>query len=178
MAEHSTVARPYSQAIFKLARDQNKFAEWSDMLTFIEMLVSDSQLKSLISNTSIKKSQIFKLFAELGTKVFDNYGLNFVKILIENRRLEVIPSVLKQYEVLRAQAENTLDAELVSAFKIKGGLEKKIVDALEKRLGCKINLTTTVDETLLGGAIVHAGDLVIDGSAIARLRNLSYALAH
>lgn len=178
MAEKSTIARPYSQALFELAQEQGKLKEWSDMLQLVAAITSDPQMQALISNTSIRKDQLAELVINVAGKYVDANGQNLIKVLAENRRLEFVPEIAKQYEVLRAEAENTLDAELISAFKVSADQQKKITGALEKRLGRKISLTTRIDSTLIGGAIIRAGDLVIDGSAVGQLQRLTNALSH
>ncbi len=178
MAEISTVARPYSQAVFDLAQSQKKLAEWSIMLSFLSAVVNDPHMQSLISNTSIKKEQLTKLMDDICSDNVDESGRNLIKVLMENRRLNLVPEISKQFEKLRAEAEGTIEAELVSAFEVTDKQLDKITGALQKRLGRKVSLKSRVDEDLIGGAIVRAGDIVIDGSVSGRLENLSSALFH
>ena len=178
MAEISTVARPYSQAVFDLAQSQKKLAEWSIMLSFLSAVVNDPHMQSLISNTSIKKEQLTKLMDDICSDNVDESGRNLIKVLMENRRLNLVPEISKQFEKLRAEAEGTIEAELVSAFEVTDKQLDKITGALQKRLGRKVSLKPRVDEDLIGGAIVRAGDIVIDGSVSGRLENLSSALFH
>lgn len=178
MAEISTVARPYSQAVFDLAQSQKKLAEWSIMLSFLSAVVNEPQMQSLISNTSIKKEQLTKLMDDICSDKMDETGRNLIKVLMENRRLNLVPEISKQFEKLRAEAEGTIEAELVSAFEVTDKQLHKITGVLQKRLGRKVSLKSRVDEDLIGGAIVRAGDIVIDGSVSGRLENLSSALFH
>ncbi len=178
MAEISTVARPYSQAVFDLAQDQKKLAEWSIMLSFLSTVVNEPHMQSLISNTGIKKEQLTKLMDDICRDKMDEFARNLIKVLMENRRLNLLPEITKQFESLRAEAEGTIDAELISAFDVTDKQLKKISGALQKRLGRKVSLKARVDEGLIGGAIVRAGDIVIDGSIAGRLQNLSNALFH
>ena len=176
MAEITTVARPYSQAVFEFAQSKNKFAEWSQMLDFMSAVVTEPQMQSLVNNASIKKDQLTKLMSDICSGKLDEHGLNFIKVLMENRRLVLLPEIALQYETLRAEAEGTIEAEIVSAFAVSEAQQSEIADALQKRLGRKVTLKATINENLIGGAIVKAGDLVIDGSALGRLDKLSSAM--
>jgi len=178
MAEISTVARPYSKAVFDLAQDQNKLTEWSNMLSFLSAVVNEPSMKSLITNTSIKKERLSKLMDEICIGKMDESGSNFIKVLTENRRLNLVSEICLQFEAMRAEAEGTIEAELVSAFDVTDKQLTKISKALQKRLGRKVSLKARIDETLIGGAIVRAGDVVIDGSVSGRLNSLSNALFH
>ena len=141
-------------------------------------IVADAQVRSLISNAAVKKEQVVKLIVEVAGDKLDVTGRNLVKVLAEHRRLDALAEIARQYEELRAVAEATLEAEVVSAFAIDATQQQSIATALQKRLGRKVNITTTVDPSLLGGAIVRAGNLVIDGSALGRLQMLTTRLAH
>lgn len=177
MAEISTVARPYSQAVFQFAQSRSKLAEWSEMLAFLAAVVTEPHMQSLISNTSIKKDQLTKLMHDVCGGKLDEFGLNLIKVLMENRRLGLVPEIANQYETLRAEAESTIEAELISAFETTDEQIKTIAQALQKRLGRKVNLKAQIDKELIGGAIIRAGDLVIDGSAAGRLSGLSNAIS-
>jgi len=176
MAEISTIARPYSQAVFEMAQNQKKLTEWSLMLTFLSSVVSEPHMRSLISNTSIKKEQLTKLMEDICSDKLDDTGRNLVKVLMENRRLGLMPEIARQFETKRAEAEGTIEAEMVSAFDVTDAQLKSISDALQKRLGRKVSLTARVDNDLIGGALVRAGDIVIDGTVSGRLEMLSNAL--
>jgi len=178
MAEISTVARPYSKAVFDLAQGHKKLAEWSTMLSFLSAVVDEPQMKSMITNTSINKDQLLKLMDDICSDKLDENGRNFIKVLLENRRLNLLPEIAVQFETLRADAEGTVEAELVSAFEVTDAQLAKISKALQKRLGRKVSLKSRVDEELIGGAIVRADDIVIDGSVAGRLQSLSNALFH
>lgn len=177
MAEISTVARPYSRAVFEFAQAKNKLAEWSDMLAFLSAVVSDPQMRSVISNTSVKKDQILKLMQDICGNNLDEFGINLVKVLMENRRLALLPEIKDQYQTLRAEAEGTIEAELISAFETSDEQVNNISAALEKRLGKKVSLKVQIDKELIGGAIVRAGNMVIDGSALGRFTQLSNTLS-
>jgi F-type H+-transporting ATPase subunit delta len=178
MAELSTIARPYATAVFEIARTAKNYPAWSQQLHLLAAIVADAQMRSLIGNAAVTKEQAVKLIADVAGEKLDAKGRNLVKVLAEHRRLGVLAEISTQYEVLRAEAEATIDAEVVSAFAVDAAQQQSIAGALQKRLGRKVNITCKVDPALLGGAIVRAGNLVIDGSALGRLEKLATRLAH
>lgn len=177
MAEISTIARPYAVAIFSLAAEDAKLGAWSDMLALAAAIASDADMQALIGNTNINKAQLAELFLDICGDKLTAQGKNMIKVLVENRRLNVLPEIAKQYEALKAEAEKTVEAEVVSAFEVSQAQQQQIADKLKRRLGRDVSLTCRVDESLLGGVVIKAGDLVIDGSAIGQIHKLSVELA-
>lgn len=177
MAEISTIARPYAQAVFELAQEQSKLQAWSDMLQLAAQVASDDAIQAIMGNTSVTKTQLTELFLNVcGNKLTDE-GANFIKLLVENRRLSVLPEIAQQFEILKAEAEKTIEAEVISAFEVSAEHQQLLQQQLKKRLGREVSLTCHVDESLLGGAVIKAGDTVIDGSTMGQLRKLSIQLA-
>jgi len=177
MAEISTIARPYAQAIFELAQEQSKLQAWSDMLQLAAQVAGDEDMQAVMSNTSVTKAQLTELFLGVCGKQLTDEGANLIKLLVVNRRLSVVPEIAQQFETLKAQAEKTIEAEVVSAFEVSAEQEKLLQQQLKKRLGREVSLTCRVDESLLGGAVIKAGDTVIDASTLGQLRKLSIKLA-
>ncbi|MDH5327280.1 MAG: F0F1 ATP synthase subunit delta [Gammaproteobacteria bacterium] len=177
MAENSTVARPYAEAIFELAKDQSQYKDWSEMLAFAAAVASNEDMAQLIGNTNVNKQQMTELFLGVCEGRLNAEGQNMIKLLVENRRLNVLTEIAQQYETLRAEAEKTIEAEVVSAFEVSKDQQSLIASNLKKRLGREVSLTCRVDESLLGGVVIKAGDLVIDGSSIGQIRKLSVELA-
>jgi len=177
MAEISTIARPYAEAIFELAQEQSKLQAWSDMLQSMAQVAGDEDMQSVIGNTSVTKEQLVELFLSICGKNLTKEGENLVKLLIENRRLNVLPEIAQQFETLKAEAEKTIEAEVIAAFEVTAEQQKLLQQQLKKRLGREVSLTCSVDESLLGGAVIKAGDTVIDGSTLGQLRKLSTNLA-
>ena len=173
MAEISTIARPYAQAIFGLAHEESQLAQWSEMLQFCSAVVVDDDMKKIISNASIEAEQFLPLFFDICGDRLTDYGKNMVKLLVENHRLSVLPEITAQFEALKAEAEKTIEAEIVSAYKVSPKQQTEIATKLTKRLGRDVNLTCRVDESLVGGAVIKAGDMVIDGSTIGQIKKLS-----
>ncbi|MEW6353439.1 MAG: F0F1 ATP synthase subunit delta [Pseudomonadota bacterium] len=177
MAEKTTIARPYAQALFELASAQKDLKGWSEMLQFAAAVVSNEQLRALIGNPRVRPRQLTNLVLEVCGDKLNAAGRNFIKLLIENRRLNVLPEIAQLYEAQRAEAEGTLQAEVVSAYELSAEQQQKIASALQARLGRKISLSNSVDKGLLGGVIIRAGDRVIDGSARGQIARLASVLA-
>jgi F-type H+-transporting ATPase subunit delta len=177
MAEISTIARPYAEAIFELAEEQSKLQAWSDMLQTMAQVAGDEGMQSVIDNTSVTKEQLAELFLSICGKKLTKEGENLVKLLIENRRLNVLPEIARQFETLKAEAEKTIEAEMIAAYEVSAEQQKLLQKQLKQRLGREVSLTCSVDESLLGGAVIKAGDTVIDGSTLGQLRKLSTNLA-
>lgn len=177
MAEKSTIARPYAEAVFQLAQESGQLKEWSAMLQTVVLITADEDMQRIIGNTSVSKSQIADLIIDIAGSVLDTKGQNFVKLLAENRRLGVATEISVQYEILKAEAEKTIEAEVVAASELGSAQQEQIINKLKVRLGCEVSLKCTVDDSLMGGAVIKAGDLVIDGSVSGHLNKLSVELA-
>lgn len=177
MAEISTIARPYAEAIFSLASESSNLGEWSDMLALAAMVAVDDDMQALISNTNVNKDQLTSIYLDVCGDKLTELGKNTIKVLVESRRLSVLPEIARQFETLKAEAEKTVEAEVISAFEVSQEQQQQIADKLKQRLGRDVTLTCRVDNTLIGGVIIKAGDLVIDGSAIGQINKLSVALA-
>ncbi|HEC12272.1 MAG TPA: F0F1 ATP synthase subunit delta [Acidiferrobacteraceae bacterium] len=176
MSEITTLARPYAQAIFKLAQEQADMAAWSDMLELLSQVSRDPTMGALIHSPRIDRDQLAGLFVEVCGQGINEQGANLVKLMIQNGRLGLLETVAQIYESLRADAEGKVDAEVLSAQAIDGAQQQRIATALKARLGRDVTLTCTINPELLGGAIIRAGDMVIDGSVRGRLQKLAGAL--
>ena len=185
MADNNTVARPYAQAIFEVARENDALAELSESLAAAKALLADGQVVEFLAAPAMSDSErltfLQGLFAEAAGKasVFagaSEHGTNFLKLLLENGRVVALPEIADQFEALKAKVENTVDAVITSAAPISKAQQQAMADSLKKKLGRDINVTTEIDENLIGGAVIRAGDVVIDGSLRARLDGLANAL--
>lgn len=176
MAEKTTIARPYAQAAFDLAQEKGDLKTWSEMLELCAMIVSDEQVRRLIGNPEVSKDSLVELILNVAGDRLDTVGTNFIRVLAANGRLNVLPEIAALYEQHRAEAERYIDAEVISAFPMSDAQQQALVDGLKKRLGREVRLTASTDESLIGGAIVRAGDLVIDGSVTGHLNKLAQAL--
>jgi F-type H+-transporting ATPase subunit delta len=177
MAEIITAARPYAQAAFEVAQKQSDLKGWSEMLRAISEIVCLPELSSLVKNPRLLKKQLGVLMVELLGKQASVNQQNFIKVLVDNQRLLMLPEIVSIFEILKADAEKTINVVVDSAFELSPEQQEKLVATLKTRLGREIKLQCQVDKSLLGGVVIRAGDKVIDGSAIARLSELSTALA-
>ena len=177
MAERATIARPYAKAAFEYARSANAFAEWSQGLKTLAEIVADRRVAALTKSPQCTTADLSTLFTDVAGARLDAGMQNFVRVLAENHRLLLLPEIAAYYEVLRSAVENTVDVEVVSAVPLDTAQADKLAQALSTRLKRRVRMRTSVDSTLLGGAVVRAGDLVIDGSLKGRLERLATELA-
>lgn len=178
MSELTTIARPYASAAFELARDQGDYDNWSQMLEFMAAVAHNGTMRTILDSPRLDAEQAAEMFISVCEEQIDEQGQNFIKLLAENRRLVLLPEITALYEFMRREAEGKVDAEVISAQEISKAQIQAIAKALKQRLGREVNITTRTDESLLGGAVIRAGDLVIDGSIRGRLNKLSTALSH
>ena len=176
MAERATIARPYAKAAFEYARDANALAAWSEGLKAAAEIVADPRVTPLTKSPAWAASDLVSLITDVAGGKFDAGMQNFVRVLAENHRLLLLPEIAAHYEALRSAVENTIDVEVVSAVPLDAAQADKLKEALSARLKRKVRLQNSVDATLLGGAVVRAGDLIIDGSLKGRLQRLATEL--
>ena len=181
MAEKSTIARPYAEAVFETAQASGELKQWSALLQAAALITADADMQNIIGNTSVNKEQLAQLIVDVADSgkesVMTDQGRNLIRLLSENRRLNVVAEICEQFETLKAEAEKTVEAEIVSAQEVSTAQQTLIADKLKARLGREVTLKCTVDESLMGGAIIKAGDMVIDGSVSGQLNKLSVELA-
>jgi F-type H+-transporting ATPase subunit delta len=178
MADRATVARPYARAAFAHAQGSKELAAWSKLLGSAAAAAADARVARLIGNPHVTGDELVALFADVAGKAGGEAGRNFLRTLAENGRLALLPQIAAQFEVLRAEVEGVVDVEVVAAREIAAPQQKRLTEALTRRLGREVRLHTRIDASLLGGAIVRAGDLVIDGSLKGRLARLASALTN
>jgi F-type H+-transporting ATPase subunit delta len=174
MAERITTARPYAKAIFALARKANSLGATSTGLQRAATVVADPSVHELLGSPHVTPAQLADLVN--GIAGLDEDGSNFVSLLAQNRRLGFLPEIARLFQQYKDEAEGLVDVQVTAATQIDAGEQQKIGAALEKRFGRKVRVHTDVDASLIGGAVVRAGDLVIDGSIKSRLERLAYEL--
>jgi F-type H+-transporting ATPase subunit delta len=174
MAERITTARPYAKAIFALARKDNSLGAKSIGLQRAATVVADPQVHGLLGNPHVTPAQLAELVN--GIAGLDENGRNFITLLAQNRRLGFLPEIAALFEQMKAEVENAVDVEVVAATQLSPDQESRYAAALQKKLGRQVRLHTRVDGSLLGGAVLKAGDLVIDGSLKGRLDRLATEL--
>lgn len=176
MAQLTTLARPYARAAFETAIGDGSLKAWSAMLGLLAALTQDSRVATFLSDPSRNTGEQAQMLIDLAGTELDAKGQNFVLVLAANKRLPLLPEIATLFEALKADYEKTVDVEVISAFAVDQGAESKLVAALKKRLQRDVKLNVTVDRALIGGMIVRAGDLVIDGSVRGRLNKLTEAI--
>jgi len=178
MAEKQTLARPYAEAVFELAKARNELKKWSEMLGLIAAVAADENVTRLADDPRVDRARFLALFLGVCHQQIDEAGANFVRLLVDNRRLELLPEVVTPFETLKAEAEARVEATVVSAFPLETAQLERIREALRRKLGREVNIQAQVDKALVGGIVIRAGDLVIDGSVRARLQELAAHLSH
>ncbi|SEA17659.1 F-type H+-transporting ATPase subunit delta [Thiothrix caldifontis] len=177
MSDLTTAARPYARAVFEMAQEAGKLTEWSAQLAAMSAVVAAEGSSALLDHPRMTKEQKATVFGEIAGDALDEQGRNLLKALAEHDRFVLLPEISTIFEQMKAEAEGAIEAEIISAQEMSDDQQQTIAAALQKRLGREIKLVTKVDPTLMGGAIVRAGDLVIDGSIQSRLKDMKAALA-
>ncbi|HFD79704.1 MAG TPA: F0F1 ATP synthase subunit delta [Gammaproteobacteria bacterium] len=172
----AAVARPYARAVFELAREKGELQPWSERLALMAMVVRDASVRKLLDDPRLTRADAAELVIRACGEDIDEAASNLLRVLAENGRLEQLPMIVMLYDRLRDEAEGLVEVEVTSAQPLTDTQKAAIAGALKKRLGRDVQLNCSVNEDLVGGAVIRAGDLVIDGSAVERLRQLSSAL--
>lgn len=175
MSDLTTIARPYAKAAFDFAVEKQQLTQWSEMLAFAAEVTNNEQMKELLTS-SASAEKLAEIFIAICGEQFDEFGQNLLKVMAENGRLRAIPDVFEQFVALKKEYEKEIEVEVISATELSEQQLSDISNKLEQRLERKVQLNCSVDETLLGGVVIRAGDLVIDNSARGRLNRLSDAL--
>jgi F-type H+-transporting ATPase subunit delta len=179
MADFETAARPYAKAIFELASDEGNLQHWQDNLSLAAMIAVDPDMQATLRQPAILASELAVLFLS----VIEAAGLetdtdlkNLIALLAENGRLTALPAIATAFASLKQEAEGRIEVQIRTAQELSAEQQEKISTNLAKRLGKEVSITTEIDSSLIAGAIVTAGDLVIDGSASGRMEKLTIAL--
>lgn len=172
MAELATIARPYASAVFDLAKDSGELDRWSRMLAFAATAASDDTLADYLDSPVPAKAKVEALIAVCGDELND-VGQRFISVLAQNKRLDLLVEILAQFEEFKAMAEQILDVEVVSAQPLTEAQQASLTASLKARFDREVAMVTSVDESLLGGAIIRAGDTVIDGSVKGKIGKLA-----
>ena len=176
--DNKTIARPYAKAVFEFAKDHKTLSEWHSMLQLLADVVHENDLSRLLVDPNVSYDDVGKALLSCLKGHIDEYGQNFVALLSQNRRLENIVDILKAFETKMREDEREIDATLISAFPAEEAFVKKLSLALQDKLNKTVILTTKVDKTLLGGAMVRINDWVVDGSLKGKLSNLMHRLVN
>jgi len=177
MSNALTLARPYARAAFELARSNNALGDWAGKLAFAAQVAADPRVTALFGDPRVASADLAALVTPEG-EATDSAFAGFVRVLSENGRLPVLPEIGALFEELKHEAERVLKVNVRSATAIDASETAKLKDALKRRFGRDIEIEQSVDASMLGGAIIDAGDVVIDGSVRGRLARLEQALTH
>jgi F-type H+-transporting ATPase subunit delta len=176
MADRSTIARPYAKAAFRQAQGSSQLDRWSTLLDRAAAAVSDARVASLIGNPRVTPAQVAELVTSVAGENLNEQESNFLRVLADNRRLRILPDIARLFQAMKDDAEGTVDVTVTSAAVMQDSEREQIAAALAKRFGRKVRVHTSVDPALIGGAVVRAGDLVIDGSIKSRLERMAFEL--
>ncbi len=176
MAELSTIARPYAKAAFEYACDKGQLAQWAEQLATAAAVTRDSAMGTVLNNPALTVEQQARTFNQVcGEELGVEVG-NFISILASNKRLSLLPEIHSLFVRYKASQEKSVDVEVISAFDLADATRDKLADVLGKKLEREVKVRTSTDSGLLGGVLIRAGDLVIDGSVRGRLNKLAEAM--
>ena len=172
----STIARPYAAAAFAQAKDEDKLSLWSEMLQFLAAVIAADEMSAIVTNPKIHADTKADLVLDICQGRMTETSENFVRVLAANGRLALAPEIAELYEGMRSEAEGQVDVKVTSAYALKPDYANVIAEAMEKRLGRKVNLDSEIDRDIIAGVVIRAGDLVIDLSARGRLQAMAAEL--
>ncbi|MDF1763767.1 MAG: F0F1 ATP synthase subunit delta [Oleibacter sp.] len=176
MAELTTIARPYAKAVFAEAGEKKTLDAWSENLALLAAVAADDKIAKILVKPSLSSKQQADVLIDVCGDKLNDAAKNLVALLAENKRLALLPEIAARYEELKAQLQNTVDVIVTSAVELSSEQADKLAVALKARLQCDVRMTSEIDESLVGGAIIRAGDLVIDGSIKGKLSKLAEAM--
>lgn len=174
--ELTTCARPYAKAAFEYARDASRLGQWYDMLSLSACVVTNRKVVEMLDNPQLSGAQQADVIIRLCQGDLDQPFENYLRVLSEHRRLQLLPEITVLYTMLRAEEERSQQVQVISAYPLSQEQQDKVAEKMAARLGRSVHLVTTIDSSIIGGVIVKAGDLVIDGSLRARLGKLADAM--
>jgi len=178
MSSLTTLARPYAKAAFDLAQAENNLARWDEMLELASSLVTEPSMADLLESPEVSSEQSVEIICEVAGDAFNDRFRGFISVLAGNGRLPLLPEATALYQGLRADAEKRLSVRVVSAVALDEDQALRMKDALARRFEREIELKSEIDASVIGGAVVYAGDQVIDGSLRGRLQKLSRNLSN
>jgi len=176
MAELATLARPYANALFDLAKSEQALEQWSRILSFLAAASTADKVRQMLDSPDLATELKAQRLIDLCGEELSDRAKNLIKLLARNKRLGVIAEIRDQFEERKAEEERVLEVEVVSAYELSPEQSNKLREALQRKFDREVNLTGRVDPHMLGGAMIRAGDTVIDGSIRGRLDKLAETL--
>jgi len=175
-AELVTIARPYAQAVFDLAKERNELTKWSEMLSLVVTVYDDPQFQAAIASPMVTSAEVEGLMLAVCGERIDSNARNFIQLLVRNGRLPALEEIRRLYDRLKSEDEGVVEVQISSAFPLEGRELEQIVSLLSKRYEKNISPTVDVDSELIGGIKVQVGDKVWDASVRGRLNDMATAL--
>ncbi|RIZ67565.1 MAG: F0F1 ATP synthase subunit delta [Methylococcales bacterium] len=176
MSELATLARPYAAAVFKRAKETHATTEWSKSLAFMSAVLKNEDISVVVDNPKVNKQRLSTLMLDICQEHINEESGNFLKLLVHNHRLVLLPHIATLFEAYKAEDEGYVDVQVFTAYTLSKEAKQRFTATLEKTLGKKIIMSVAVDKSLIGGVLVRAGDRVIDGSIKGRLQQMQKAL--
>ncbi|NOT13003.1 MAG: F0F1 ATP synthase subunit delta [Methylococcaceae bacterium] len=176
MSEIATLARPYAVAAFKRAKDGGTAEKWSKSLAFMSAVLRDQDIVGIVNNPKVGKNRLSALMLDICEGQVDQEGSNFLKLLVQNSRLALLPAIASIFESLKADDEGYIEVEVLTAYAFTDEARQSFSAKLAKTMNKNIHMNVTVDTSLIGGVLVRAGDKVIDGSIRGQLQQMQRAL--
>ncbi len=176
MAELNTLARPYAKAAFEYAYANKDLANWAAMLQLLAQVAKVDVVLKALQTPSLTSKQQAQVIIDICGQDIDVKVQNFVKALAENKRLILLSEIAELFIAFKAEVEKTVDVDVTSAFPLDSASEEKLAKSLAKKLNCEVKVKTSVDKSLIGGIVIRAGDMIIDGSIRGRLTKLAEAM--
>lgn len=177
MADVRTMARPYARAVFDIAQQAGALEAWSNGLAAVAAIVADADVSRIIGNPVVSDAQLADSIIGMAQADLPEHGADYVRLLVENDRLLLAPAIANQYEALRAAAEQRVDVVVTSAVEFSKQQKQALAESLKQRLNATVELSFEQDEAIIGGAVIRAGDLVIDRSLRTQLSRMQQSLA-
>ena len=175
--EKTTIARPYAEAVFARAQETDTLDLWSDTLALLSAVVQSPDVSGLVANPKVARQRLVELILEIGGGHLSDEGQNLVRVLIGTDRLALLPQIAGLYEQLKRERQGVLKVRIQSAYVLNKAQEKALADSLKERLGRDIEISAEKEPSLIGGIVIRAGDLVIDGSVRGQLSKLANELS-
>ena len=176
MAELSTLARPYAKAAFEYALDKNELSQWYGQLATVAAVAADEGMVAVLTNPSLTAAQQASKLSDVCGDSLSAAVRNYIAILAANKRLALLPEIYALFAQYKANREKTIEVEVVSAFDLEDSVRDRLAESLGRKLERQVNVQTSTDSNLLGGVLIRAGDLVIDGSVRGKLDKLAEAM--
>lgn len=173
----TTIARPYAKAAFEFALEKGQLQQWSDLLSILSDISSDLDVQDLVQKPGVSREKLASLFINIAGDRIDQNGKNFVDMLANNKRLLALTEIKQTFDEFKAEQEKSLDVSVISFSAMTDSQKELLAQSLKKRLNRDITIDETIDESILGGAIIRAGDLVLDGSVKGKLDKLKNEIA-